>query len=184
MDIFKASERIMAMDDETWARHASPWSVYTRFTCLPLLVLAVWSRVWLGWWALVPIALALAWTWWNPRAFRPRADPDSWAAKGTYGERVFLARKDSPVPAHHLAWALGLTWVSAAGAAVLIWGLVDAGPLGDGVRDGADDRRQALVLRPDGLALRGCASRGPSRFRCLTGGPRAATLTRHWQRRP
>ncbi|MCA8931790.1 MAG: hypothetical protein KDA49_04945, partial [Rhodospirillaceae bacterium] len=45
------------MDDATWARHASPWSVWTRVPIALLLVLAIWSRVWLGWWALLPVAL-------------------------------------------------------------------------------------------------------------------------------
>ncbi|MEM1453414.1 MAG: DUF6653 family protein, partial [Planctomycetota bacterium] len=36
----------MDMDERTWMRHASPWSVWTRFfTCVPLISLAVWSRV-------------------------------------------------------------------------------------------------------------------------------------------
>ncbi|WP_368855457.1 DUF6653 family protein, partial [Proteus mirabilis] len=29
-------------------------SVYTRFTAIPTMILAVWSRAWLGWWALIP----------------------------------------------------------------------------------------------------------------------------------
>jgi hypothetical protein len=34
------------MGDEAWLRHANPWSGWTRFaTVLPLLSLAVWSRV-------------------------------------------------------------------------------------------------------------------------------------------
>ncbi|HZD43564.1 MAG TPA: DUF6653 family protein, partial [Methanomicrobiales archaeon] len=60
---------LFLLDDETWMRHASPWSVWTRFTALPLLVLAFWSRVWLGWGALAPVILALLWTYYNPRIF-------------------------------------------------------------------------------------------------------------------
>lgn len=53
---------VFHMDEETWMRHANPWSVWTRTTALPLLILAVWSRVWIGWWALLPIAAAVLWT--------------------------------------------------------------------------------------------------------------------------
>jgi len=43
------------MDEETWLRHANPWSVWTRLTALPLLVAAFWSREWVGWWAIIPV---------------------------------------------------------------------------------------------------------------------------------
>jgi hypothetical protein len=38
---------IVDMSDETWRRHANPWSVWMRFAAIPALILAVWSRVWL-----------------------------------------------------------------------------------------------------------------------------------------
>lgn len=123
MDVFKLSERLMSMDDAVWARHANPWSVYTRFTCLPLIALAIWSRVWLGWWALLPLALALFWTWYNPRAFPPSTRRDGWAFKGTRGERRFLDRKRTAVPSHHETMATILTALSAGGGLVLIYGL-------------------------------------------------------------
>jgi hypothetical protein len=69
MDIFSGAERLMAMNDETWERRANPLSVYSRFLCLPLIVAAIWSRVWLGWWAVVPLALAIGWTFLNRRLF-------------------------------------------------------------------------------------------------------------------
>ena len=81
MDYGRLLERSMAMDDATWARHASPWSVWTRIPILPLLALAIYSRVWLGWWALVPTVLLLVWTVVNPRAFPPPARLDSWASR-------------------------------------------------------------------------------------------------------
>ena len=124
MDIFKASERLMGMDEAKWARHASPWSVYSRFTVLPLLVVAIWSRVWLGWGALLPVFLVAAWAWFNPGLFRPPATTDHWAAKGTFGERVFLNRKAVPIPAHHLRWGVGLSVAAGAGLLPLAWGLV------------------------------------------------------------
>ena len=123
MDLFKLAERGMAMDENTWARHSNPWSVWTRFSCLPLILLAIWSRVWLGWWALVPLGLALLWTWVNPRAFPPPVSTDNWASKGTFGERVFLNRKAVPIPAHHERWAFVLGFLSAVGLPPLVWGI-------------------------------------------------------------
>ena len=123
MDIFKLSERSMGMSDEVWARHASPWSVWTRFAVLPLFTLAVWSRVWIGWWALLPVALAIFWVWANPRIFPPPARMDNWPGRGTKGERLFLARKETPLPRHHLRAAYILTALSAVGLAPFIYGL-------------------------------------------------------------
>ena len=40
----------MRMDDATWRRHANPWSVWTCATVLPVIIFAVWSRVWIGRW--------------------------------------------------------------------------------------------------------------------------------------
>ncbi|MEW2914437.1 DUF6653 family protein [Leisingera sp. JC11] len=122
-DLFAASERLMRMDDAAWARHANPWSVFSRMSVLPLMTLAIWSRVWLGWGGLLPVLLVLAWTWWNPRAFAPPASTDNWASRGTFGERVFLNRAQVPIPRHHEQWAKGLAWVSAVGVIPWVHGL-------------------------------------------------------------
>ena len=124
MDIFKFSEKMMSMDDQAWARHANPWSVYTRFSCLPLMALAIWSRVWLGWWSLIPIVLSLLWTWSNPRLFPPPQYTDNWASKGTFGERIFMNRKTISIPRHHERMAMILAAASAPGVFVLIYGLI------------------------------------------------------------
>jgi len=50
-----------ALDDKAWRRHANPWSVLLRSTALPILIFAFWSRLWLGWYALVPVTAALLW---------------------------------------------------------------------------------------------------------------------------
>lgn len=125
--LFRLAQSTMAMDDATWARHANPWSVYSRMTILPLLALAVWSRVWIGWGALVPVALCLFWTWINPRIFRSPARTDSWAAEGTFGERLFMADDDA-VPSHHRRAVAWLTTANAAGAVVMAWGLIALNP--------------------------------------------------------
>ena len=128
MDLFSASERLMAMDDAAWRRHANPWSVYTRLSCLPLIALSIYSRAVLGWWALVPLALALGWTLLNPRVFPAPARTDGWASKGTFGERIFLNRRAVPIPERHARMAAILTSVSVAGLAVMAWGLVVLDP--------------------------------------------------------
>ncbi|EKE43929.1 hypothetical protein OCGS_1910 [Oceaniovalibus guishaninsula JLT2003] len=76
-DFYRRTERLMRMDDSAWRRHANPLSVYSRFTCLPLIALAVWSRVWIGWWAIVPLLLALIWTFASPRLFGALASLDN-----------------------------------------------------------------------------------------------------------
>ena len=119
MDVLAAS---MRMSDATWTRHANPWSVHTRFAILPLLALAIWSRVWLGPWTLAPIALVVLWTFVNPRAFPPPRDYGRWASRGVLGERVLLARRDA-LPAHHRRAARVLTAASALGVVPLAWGL-------------------------------------------------------------
>lgn len=123
MDIFRGAERLMAMDDATWRRHANPVSVWTRMlTTLPLLVLAIWSRVWLGFWSLPVIAAALAWIWLNPRLFAEPSRFDSWASKGVLGERIFLEYRDQ-LPEGHRRAAHVLSWLSLPGALIMAWGL-------------------------------------------------------------
>jgi hypothetical protein len=115
--------RLFALDDATWRRHANPWSVALRNTVLPLLVVAFWSRVWIGWWALVPVSLALLWTWYNPRIFLEPRSFDSWASRAVFGERVWLNRDHVPVPAHHRIVPSILSVVSFAGIIFVAWGV-------------------------------------------------------------
>jgi hypothetical protein len=115
--------RAHRMDDAAWARHANPWSVWTRVPILPLLALAIWSRAWIGWWALIPVVLLLAWTWVNPRAFPPPRNLDAWGSRAVLGERLWLARDVVPVPAHHRRIPLLLNALSALGGLLLLVGL-------------------------------------------------------------
>ncbi|MGI0487430.1 DUF6653 family protein [Pantanalinema rosaneae CENA516] len=112
------------MSEDTWARHANPWSVWTRFTVLPLLILAIWSRVWWGWWALVPVTIALLWMWLNPRLFAKPQSTNHWASKAVFGERVWLNRDVIPVPRHHRHVPNLLSLVATIGMGFVIWGLV------------------------------------------------------------
>lgn len=120
---FRTIATIMGMDDATWARHANPWSGWSRLTILPLLALAAWSRLWIGWWALAPLSAVLVWAWLNPRLFPPPCSTDNWMSKGVLGERVWLARHDDPALASHRPVVRALTALSTAGAIVLLAGL-------------------------------------------------------------
>ena len=119
----KAIVKTMKMDETTWQRHANPWSVWTRFSCLPLIVLAIWSRQWLEWWSLAPFALALLWTWLNPRVFTAPQDFNNWGSKVTLGERVWLNRTKVPIPTHHAKMAFITSALIFPGFMVMAYGL-------------------------------------------------------------
>lgn len=123
MDIIKWTEKIMSMDEKTWQRHASPWSVYSRFSILPLLSLAICSRQWLDLYSLPLILLCLFWVWLNPRVFPAPKDFNSWASKGTFGERLYLNRHHHPLPLHHLRMARILSTLSALGMLIWLYGV-------------------------------------------------------------
>ena len=93
--------RVFGLDDEGWLKHTNPWSVWSRFASLPLLVLAIWSRVWLGWYSLIPIGLVIFWLIINPTLFRKPDSFDNWAAKAVLGERIWTRSKGVSIPAHH-----------------------------------------------------------------------------------
>jgi len=123
MDVGAITEKGMAMSPEIWARHANPWSGWTRVPVLPVLALAVWSRAWFGWASLAILAVLLVWIWINPRVFPKPKSTDNWMSRGVLGERVWLNRKAVPIPAHHARWAILLSVVSGIGIFPLAWGL-------------------------------------------------------------
>ncbi|AXI48924.1 hypothetical protein C1J03_14690 [Sulfitobacter sp. SK012] len=113
----------MGMDDATWARHSNPLSGWSRISILPLMVLAVWSRVWVGWHAVWFVLLVVIWTWANPRMFVPPKTASAWMTKGVLGERIWLARHSVPIPPHHAQVARVLNIAAGLGALILIVGL-------------------------------------------------------------
>lgn len=116
------------MTPEVWRRHANPWSVYTRIPGLLLLTAALWSRAWIGWWCLLPTGIVLLWIYVNPRAFPPPRAMDSWAARATLGEQIWLRRKESPIPHGHARAARRLTALAGAGLPLLAWGVWTLSP--------------------------------------------------------
>ncbi len=117
--------RVFGLNEEGWARHANPWSGWSRFiTCLPLLILAIWSRIWLGWMSLGLIAIAILWIWLNPRAFGPATTDKAWITKGVLGERFWSCREEALIPIQHRRVPHILNLVALSGIPFLIWGLV------------------------------------------------------------
>lgn len=114
--------------EDAWRRHANPWSVYSRIPVPLLLVFAIWSRVWLGWWSLVPVGIVVLWTIVNPRVFPPPRSMDSWASRAVMGEQVWARRSEIPVPDRHLWAPIALSVLSAAGLPFLVWGLIALEP--------------------------------------------------------
>ncbi|WHT20245.1 hypothetical protein N8J89_04000 [Crossiella sp. CA-258035] len=123
MDIAGAVAGAFQMDEESWRRHANPWSVWTRFAALPLMLLAIWSRVWIGWWCLLPIGAVVIWLFVNPSAFPPVEHPRSWAAKGIYGERAWVHERDQVSPEHRRVLRF-LVAAGLCGFALIAWGLI------------------------------------------------------------
>ncbi|MET8764480.1 DUF6653 family protein [Lentzea sp. NPDC004782] len=115
--------RLFRMDDDAWRRHANPWSVWTRFAAIPAMLLAIWSRVWIGWWCLVPVAVVVVWLWLNVKVFPPVSEPRGWASRGIYGERAWLENRASVPPDHRAVLRL-LVAAGSVGFALVIWGLV------------------------------------------------------------
>jgi hypothetical protein len=121
-------DRLFWLDAAAWRRHANPWSVWTRVATFPVIVLAGWSAHWIGWWALLPGALVLVWTYLNPRLFPAPAHFDSWASQVTLGERLWLQPGRPAVDGAHVRPVKLLTALSATGLPVVGAGVVLQGP--------------------------------------------------------
>jgi hypothetical protein len=114
MSLGRPFARLMAMDDAAWARHANPWSGWSRLATTPVLFLALWSHVRLGWWALLPIGLVGVWLWANPRVFPPPASRTAWMTRGVLGERLWVEGRADAGP--EVRWILALqAWLTLTG---------------------------------------------------------------------
>ena len=124
MSIEQKITTIFGMNDEVWMRHTNPWSVWTRYAALPILVLSIWSRAWIGWWTLIPIILSVICIWINPRLFKKPRSTKNWASKAVLGERVWLNRKVVAIPVHFEPVIKVLNAISGVGTLLCIWGLI------------------------------------------------------------
>lgn len=123
MRLDKAIESGMGMTEVSWQRHANPWSVWTRLLSVPAFALAVWSREWIGLWCLAPIALVVGFLWLNTRIFSPAHDMERWETRAIIGERLWLKRRETPLPAHHARATFWIIAGSSLGILPLIGGL-------------------------------------------------------------
>jgi hypothetical protein len=119
--------RLFGLQGESWLRHANPVSVWTRFAVLPLLAVSIWSRDWIGWWSLVPIALSLVFMVVNPLLFPKPASTRNWASKGVFGERIWADRNTVELPDQFRnSRVANVTYLfQLVGMAVLAYGLVE-----------------------------------------------------------
>ena len=90
--------KLFGLEGDKWMRHSNPLSVWTRFAVLPLLIVSVWSRAWIGWWCLVPVALSLIFMVVNPLLFPVPRSTRNWASKGVLGERIWAERNRVTLP--------------------------------------------------------------------------------------
>ncbi len=122
--------RALGMQSKAWQRSATPFSVYTRLLTVPLLVLAIGSHAWFGaGTALAATAAVGVWLWLSPKLFPAPRSMDSWAARATMGERIWLNRLSVPIPAEDSRKGLLLSLVSAAGFVVALSGAFLTDPL-------------------------------------------------------
>jgi hypothetical protein len=119
--------RLFGLQGEAWMRHANPISVWTRFAVLPLLAISIWSRDWIGWWSLLPIALSLVFMVVNPLLFPKPRSTSNWASKGVFGERIWADRNTVELPDQFRSSPVAkVTYLfQVVGMAVLAYGLVE-----------------------------------------------------------
>ncbi len=115
---------MFSMSPQVWERHANPWSVWTRYAAMPLLIATIWSRVWIGWWSLALVLVVAVWIWLNPRVFSRPETTDHWASKAVLGERVWLNPGQIPIPEHQSRAIRVLNVLTALGGVVLLFGLI------------------------------------------------------------
>jgi len=123
MTLEKQIAKSFNLHGDNWMKHANPWSIWTRFATLPFLILAIWSRVWIDWYSLIPIILLIIWLKMNPTQFKNPKNLDNWGSKSVLGEKYWSERKMKSVPKQHNTPVLILTILQAIGGIILIVGL-------------------------------------------------------------
>jgi hypothetical protein len=119
--------KLFGLEGESWMRHANPASVWTRFTVLSILSLAIWSRDWIGAWCVIGVGLAIIWMFVNPLLFKAPKSTRNWASRTVLGERISVDRNRVDVPEQFRSPAASLiaNAYSTIGMGILAFGLVD-----------------------------------------------------------
>jgi hypothetical protein len=117
--------RLFGLQGDTWLRHANPVSVWTRYAVLPLLAASIWSRDWIGWWSLIPIAFVLVFMVVNPLLFPAPTSTRNWASKAVFGERIWADRNKLEIPPQFSSTRVAnVTYVfQTVGLVALVYGL-------------------------------------------------------------
>jgi len=123
MTLEKEIGKLFNLKDNNWLKHANPWSVWTRFATLPFLILAIWSRIWLNWYCLIPISIIIIWLFINPTLFKKPKTFNSWASKAVIGEKYWANRNNNIIPNHHKTPIFILTLLQSIGGILLTIGL-------------------------------------------------------------
>ena len=119
--------KLFGLEGENWMRHANPASVWTRFTVLSILALAIWSRDWIGAWCLIGVGLAIVWMFVNPLLFKAPKSTRNWASRAVLGERIWVDRNTVDLPEQFRSRAASLiaNAYSTIGMGILAFGLID-----------------------------------------------------------
>ena len=117
---------LFGLRGDGWLRHANPVSVWVRFTVLPLIVLSIWSRRWIGPRSLLPLGASLVFMVVEPLLFPPPRSTRNWASRGVLGERIWADRNAVDLPEEFRSTAVPNTTYAFqfAGLAALVRGLV------------------------------------------------------------
>jgi hypothetical protein len=70
-----------------FARHCNPWSAWTRWASVPLVLVPVWRRSWRD------AALVGAWMAINPVVFGKPAHERAWATRAVLGEERWIEER-------------------------------------------------------------------------------------------
>ena len=119
--------KLFGLEGDGWMRHANPMSVWTRFSVVSILALAIWSRDWIGAWSLLAVAVAIAWMYFNPLLFKEPKSTRNWASRAVLGERIWVDRDKIELPEQFRSPVSSLVanGFSTIGMALLAYGLVD-----------------------------------------------------------
>ncbi|MCG7551408.1 DUF6653 family protein [Pseudoalteromonas sp. Of7M-16] len=100
MRLENLAAKYFAMSEEVWERHANPWSVWTRYSCLPLLIACIWWREILDIWFWPILVILMVWIWVNPRCFKKPPHTRHWTSQSVLGERILIYQPEK-IPPHH-----------------------------------------------------------------------------------